>query len=129
MSKAVLKTIDDSMNEMGINYEYMEWTSKPAYPYFTGEYQEVVSSAEDGMQETQFILNGFARGENALLELENAKEQIERYFPQVGGKVVSTESGSVVAIFYANALANLPTGDAELKRIQINLTIKEWKVI
>lgn len=128
MSKAVLKIIDDSMKEIGINYEYMEWTSPPVKQYYTGEYQEVPSMNEDGMQETQFILNGFARGENALLELENAKEQIERYFPQVGGRLVSTEK-SVVAIFYANALANLPTGDAELKRMQINLTIKEWKVI
>ncbi len=128
MSKAVLKIIDDSMKEIGINYEYMEWTSPPVYPYFTGEYQETPSMNEDGMQETQFILNGFARGKGAFLTLENAKEQIERYFPQVGGRLVSTEK-SVVAIFYANTLANLPTGDAELKRIQINLTIKEWKVI
>jgi len=128
MSKAVLKIIDDSMKEIGINYEYMEWTSPPVDQYYTGEYQEVPSMNEDGMQETQFILNGFARGENALLELENAKEQIERYFPQVGGRLVSTEK-SVVAIFYANTLANLPTGDAEIKRMQINLTIKEWKVI
>ena len=122
MSKAVLKTIDDSMNEMGINYEHEEWTSQPAYPYFTGEYQEVVSTSEDGVQETQFILNGFARGEGAFLELENAKEQIKEYFQD--GRLVSTEN-TVVAIFYANALANLPTGDAELKRMQINLTVKE----
>lgn len=126
MSKAVLKTIDDAMSEMGINYEYMEWTSAPVYPYFTGEYQEVVSMDEDGQQETQFILNGFARGEGAFLALENAKEQIKEYLQD--GRLVSTEK-SVVAIFYANTLANLPTGDAELKRIQINLTIKEWKVI
>lgn len=122
MSKAVLKTIDDAMSEMGINYEYMEWTSAPVYPYFTGEYQEVVSMDEDGQQETQFILNGFARGEGAFLALENAKEQIKEYLQD--GRLVSTEK-SVVAIFYANTLANLPTGDAELKRIQINLTIKE----
>lgn len=122
MSKAVLKTIDDAMSEMGINYEYMEWTSAPVYPYFTGEYQEVVSMDEDGQQETQFILNGFARGEGAFLALENAKEQIKEYLQD--GRLVSTEK-SVVAIFYSNTLANLPTGDAELKRIQINLTVKE----
>lgn len=122
MSKAVLKAIDDSMNEIGINYEYMEWTSPPVYPYFTGEYQEVENPNEDGKQETQFILNGFARGEDAFLALENAKEQIKEYL--LDGRLVSTEK-SVVAIFYSNTLANLPTGDAELKRIQINLTVKE----
>lgn len=124
MGKAFLNVVKESMKDMGFNYKYMEYPSPPVYPYFTGEYQEVVSPAEDGVKEIQFILNGFARGENAFLELENAKERIEEYFPQVDGRLVSTEK-SVVAIFYANTLANLPTRDAELKRIQINLTVKE----
>jgi len=122
MSKAVLKAVDDSMKEIGINYEFGEWTSTLVYPYFTGEYQEIESLSESGEEEKQFILNGFARGEGAFLALENAKEQIKEYLKD--GRLVSTEK-SVVAIFYANALANLPTGDAELKRIQINLTVKE----
>ena len=46
----------------------------------------------------------------------------------VGGRVVTTESGSVVAIFYANSF-DVPTGDAELKKMQINLMIKEWSVM
>lgn len=118
----VLQAIENSMNEIGINYEFGEWTSTPVYPYFTGEYQEPESLGEDGQQEVQFILNGFARGEGAFMALENAKEQIKEYL--LDGRLVSTEK-SVVAIFYANTLANMPTGDAELKRIQINLTIKE----
>ncbi len=122
MSKAVLNAVKDSMKKLGINYKFAEYPSPPVYPYFTGEYQEPESSGESGEQDTQFILNGFARGENAFLDLENAKEQIKEYLQD--GRLVSTEK-SVVAIFYANTLANLPTGDAELKRIQINLTIKE----
>ena len=122
MSKAVLKAVDDSMKEIGINYGFGEWTSTLVYPYFTGEYQEIESLSESGEEEKQFILNGFARGEGAFLALENAKEQIKEYLKD--GRLVSTEK-SVVAIFYANTLANLPTGDAELKRIQINLTVKE----
>lgn len=37
------------------------------------------------------------------------------------------EDGSAVAIFYAGSII-VPTGDGELKSIQINLHIKEWKV-
>lgn len=122
MSKAVLDAVKNSMKEMEINYWFGEAPSPPKYPYFTGEYQEPESLSEDGEQDTQFILNGFARGKGAFLSLENAKEQIKEYLQD--GRLVSTEK-SVVAIFYANTLANLPTGDAELKRIQINLTIKE----
>lgn len=131
MSKEALKIISDAMSEMGLNYEFMEWTTKPSYPYFTGEYQEIEPLSEDGLQETAFILNGFARdtgeGKTAFLALEDAKEKIAAYFSKVSGKTVTTDKGSAVAVFYANSLV-VPTGDAELKRLQINLTIKEWSV-
>lgn len=126
MSKAVLNAVKHAMAAVGLNYEYQEWTSDPVYPYFTGEYQEFESLNEDGMQETSFILTGFTRG--SYSDLETAREKIEKKFNPISGYKVSTDD-SVVAIFYALALSNVPTGDAELKKIQINLTIKEWKVI
>ena len=128
MSKAVLKTIKDSMKEIGINYQFKKWKGQPKYPYFVGSYQEVPTAGEDGMQETSFILTGFARSDgnvDGVLQLEEAKEKIKNYFNL---KMVNTDSGSVVAIFYANTFGDLPTGDAELEKIEINLTIKEWRV-
>lgn len=125
---SVLKVIADEMDALAINYDFEEWTGEPKYPYFTGEYQEPESPNEDGEQGMQFILNGFARGKTARADLEEAKKIIKKHFPKDVGRLATTESGSRVAIFYANALGNLPTGDAELKRIQINLTIKEWSV-
>lgn len=126
MSKAVLKAVSDGMAVIGMNYEYQEWTDDLVYPYFTGEYQEFEPLNEDGMQETSFVLTGFTRG--SYSDLEAAREKIEKKFNPISGYKVSTDD-SVVAIFYALALSNVPTGDAELKKIQINLTIKEWKVI
>ena len=131
MSKAVLKTIKESMKELGINYQFKKWKGHPIYPYFVGSYQEVPTPGEDGMQETSFILTGFARSDgnvDGVLQLEEAKEKIEAYFNTVNGKVANTDNGSVVAIFYANTFGDLPTGDAELEKIEINLTIKEWSV-
>ena len=125
MSIAALKIISDSMQSLGINYEFGVWTSKKVYPYWVGEYQETPSLNEDGMQETTFILTGFARGK--WLELEEEKEKIENYFPKVEGKTVIADNGSAVAVFYGNSLV-IPTGDAELKKIQVNLSIKEWSV-
>ena len=81
--------------------------------------------SEDGLQEATFILTGFTRGK--WLDLEAAKEKIENYFDKISGKMVIAEDGSVVAIFYGNSLV-VPTGEAELKRIDINLSVKEWKV-
>ena len=130
MSKAVLKTIKESMKELGINYQFMKWKGHPIYPYFVGSYQEVPTAGEDGMQETSFILTGFARSDgnvDGVLQLEDAKEKIENYFSRENGKMANVE-GSAVAIFYENTFGDLPTGDAELEKIEINLTIKEWRI-
>lgn len=127
MSKQVLKLISDAMKSLGIAYGFGEYSGNPViYPYFVGEYTETESVTEDGLQETTFLLTGFSRG--SWLALEEAKENIENYFNKVSGKTVITANGSGVAVFYANSLI-VPTGDEELKRIQINLTIKEWKVL
>lgn len=126
MSKAVLKIISDAMTELGIEYGFVTYSKYPVvYPYFVGEYTETESTTEDGLQESTFILTGFTR--DAWLTLENAAEKIQNYFGRVSGKTVITDKGSGVAIFYANSLI-VPTGDAELKSIQINLDIKEWSV-
>lgn len=125
MTTDVLVIIKDAMNELGLRYEFEVYTDKIRYPYFTGEYQEVAPVSEDGMQESTFILTGFTRG--SPLALEEAKEAVENKFDRTGGQIVTTESGNVVAIFYDSAYV-IPQEDEELKRIQINLTIKEWKV-
>ena len=126
MSVAVLSEIKKGMKALGINYDYMQWRGEPVYPYWVGEYQEIEPLNEDGMQETAFTLTGFSR--RTFLDLEKDKEKIREYFNSVTGRRVAA-GGSVVAIFYVNALGNIPTGDPELKKIQVNLTVKEWKVI
>lgn len=126
MSKNLLKVVSDGMAKMGIEYDFLEYTKQPiAYPYFVGEYTETEPTTEDGLQETTFMLSGFTR--DTWLTLENAKEQIENYFNKVYGKTVMVDDGSAVAVFYGNALV-VPTGDEELKKIQINLQCKEWRV-
>lgn len=129
MSKQVLKIISDTMTALGLEYGFGEYSGNVdgeiAYPYFVGEYTETETSNESGLQESTFLLTGFSRG--SWLDLEDAKESIERQFNRVSGRVGITDSGSAVAIFYAHSLI-VPTGDAELKSIQINLNIKEWKV-
>lgn len=126
MSKQMLKVVSDGMKELGIEYGFGVYKKNPiVYPYFVGEYTETESTTEDGFQESTFLLTGFHRG--TWLELEDTKERIENYFNQVSGKTVIADNGSAVAVFYGYSLI-VPTGDAELKSIQVNLIIKEWKV-
>ncbi len=125
MSADALKIINKAMDELGLNYQFMEWKGEPQYPYFTGEYSESEATSENGMQEATFILNGFSRSTWEVLE--TAKALIEDYFNKIYGITAIAETGNAVAIFYSNS-TSIPVEDAELKRIQINLTIKEWKV-
>ena len=126
MSRLVKKAVSDGMKSLGIEYAFERYKKDPVvYPYFVGEYTETETFTEDGLQEYTFLLTGFSR--DSWDTLETAKEKIRDYFDKVSGNTVIAENGSAVAIFYANSLI-VPTGDAELKSIQINLSVKEWKV-
>lgn len=126
MTKNVLKIINNAMKSLGLEYGLGVYEKNPVvYPYFVGEYQETEPISESGLQESSFILNGFSR--DTWLTLEDAKAKIENYFNKVSGKIVMVDDGSAVAVFYASSMI-VPTGDAELKRIQINLQVKEWSV-
>ena len=128
------------MDELNIPYEFGGWQNSlkeqlnidsdtgtwthvdVPNPYFVGEYNEVESTEleENGFQETTFILTGTG---TKWIDLENAKNKIKKNLPQTA--ILEDKSG--IAVFYGHSLV-IATGDAELKRIQINLTIKEWRV-
>lgn len=125
MTQAGLRIISDAMESLGLNYGFGEYGGKVSYPYFVGEYEEIEPLNEDGMQQTTFIITGYSR--NTWQALEDGRAKIKNYFPNVGGKTVIAEDGTAVAVFYSNSLI-IPTVDAELKKIQINLDIREWSV-
>lgn len=123
MSIAALNYISDMLSDLSIDYEFGGWSTDPVPdPYFVGEYSETESltKEEDGLQEISFILTGTG---TTWIGLEQAKETIEKNIL----KTAILPNGNGIAVFYAGSLI-VPTGDAELKRIQINLTIKEWSV-
>lgn len=123
MRTETLKLIAENLADIGVNYEFGEWSSDIVkYPYWVGSYTESESMTEDGLQETTFTLDGFSK--NSWLEIQRDKEKIEKLFSNL---TAITESGSGVAVLYANAM-NIPTGDSAFKRIQINLSVKEWSV-
>lgn len=125
MKTETLGFIKEALEGAGIAYEFGGWTSDTVpSPYFVGEYEEQEPMNEDGLQNISFILSG--TGRRTWLELEQAKATIESLFSKTTGKTaILGHSG--VAVFYDRA-SIVPTGDAELKRIEIYLTIKEWSV-
>ncbi|RKJ44375.1 hypothetical protein D7X98_12650 [bacterium 1XD8-76] len=129
MSADVLNLIKNAMEALGLKYGFMEYkvNAGEALPatYFVGEYHELESDGEAGEEDTVFILTGFSR--EKWIRLEETKEMIKKYFPRNSGRVIAAGSDSTVALFYGNSLP-LPVEDDELKKMQINLVIKEWKV-
>lgn len=121
MTQETLRYIAETLTSAGINYEFGQWSGEIVYPYFVGEYTESEPLTEDGLLQSTFTLNGFSR--TTWLALEQAKATVERVF---SNHVKLLTSGNGVCIFYAGALI-VPENDPELKRMQINLTIKEWR--
>ena len=118
----ILKYIADLLKGQGINYAFMRWNKDIAYPYFVGEYSELEPTDEDQYHEYSFILTGFTKGTWSDLEVEKAK--IENLF---NSHTTILDNGSGVVISYSGAFP-VPIDEGELKKIQINLNIKEWRV-
>ena len=124
MTRQAMNDSEDLMQSFGILYEFMTWQA-PTIPerYYVGEYTEVESPYEEesGYQETSFMLTGFTNSAWSLLEYDKAA--IKKVLP----KQVIFPDGSACAVLNANAFP-IRQDNISLKRIQINLTIKEWKV-
>ena len=112
------------MSVIGVPYEFGQWSSEVKYPYFVGELTEEPTSTEDGREASTMLLTGFARGN--YLDMEIIKKQIKSHFSPVYGLRGQTDNGSTIAVYYDNAFY-IPTGEADLKKLQINLNIYLWK--
>lgn len=123
MTVCGLEFISTRLKAADIPYCFEEWTKQIQYPYFVGEYTESEPMNEDGESESTFILTGTSRG--SWLSLEAEKEKIRNIFPDSGVTAI-LEDKTGIAVFYASSRP-VPTGTEELKRIQINLKVKEWR--
>jgi hypothetical protein len=119
----ILNFINEQMNILAVPYEFGEWTSDVQYPYFVGEITEDESQTEDGAETATVILTGFNRGK--YIALDEIKQKLKKHFDPINGLRAKTDSGAI-AVFFAGAFP-VPSGEADLKKIQINLKIKTWK--
>ena len=118
-----LKFINEQMAEIGIPYEFGEWSSAVKYPYFVGEITEDPITTEDGLEESTMLVTAFHRGKR--IDLENDKKKIKEHFDPIYGLRGETEKGAII-VYYDGAFY-IPSGEASLLKMQINLKIKEWK--
>lgn len=120
-----LNFINKQMELLSIPYQFGEWSSDNVPDtYFVGEIMDEPTTTEDGAEASTIMLTGFNRG-GQYLTLETIKKQIKRHFNNITGLYAKTESGSI-NVAYENSFY-IPPGEADIKKIQINLKIKEWK--
>lgn len=117
----VLEIFKGQLDALGVDSEFQEWTQDVKYPYWVYDYIEEPMKTEDFQQRPTLILTGFTKG--AALELEKLKEKIKQHFR--GGVRVKTDKGSAVVIAYSRG-GFIPTGDKDLKKIEIYLETKKW---
>lgn len=119
----VLNVISQQMESLHLNYEFGRMTkSPPTYPYWVGDYTQEEPMTEDGLEQATILLMGFSRGNHLALETEKAA--INDRFKH--GVTVMTDTGAAVVIFSAGNF-NVPLETNDLKKCQVNLSIKIWK--
>ncbi len=121
-----LSFMNKMLSDAEIPYSFGEWSGEVVYPYFVGEYTESEPLYEYGETESTFMLTGTSRSSDAVLELEKYKAKLFEMFPPEGLTELF-EDGSGIAVMYSDS-SYIPTGTGDLRRIQINLKIKEWRV-
>lgn len=119
-----LKFINEQMDIIAVPYEFDVWSSEIKYPYFVGEITEEPMITEDGRESSTMLLTGFHRGK--MIDLLAVMEKIKNHFIPIHGLRGTTDSGATIAVFFDGYLV-IPSGEANLKKIQINLKIFVWK--
>lgn len=124
MTVAGLGFLNECLINLGIPYEFMEWTSVPVPDtYWVGQYSEIQSVDEGGQIESDFILMGTTK--KKYIELETVKEQIRSAFPDYGLTDILS-NGWGIAVMYDTSYP-VPSIEEGIHRIQITLKVKEWK--
>lgn len=123
MIETALGIVYNELKAIDVPYEFMRWTSSVEDRYWVGEFVETPTDTEDGYEEGTLMLTGTTKSSWAVLMQDRAT--IKEHFPSIGGLRKTADNGTVV-FFYENSTP-IPTGDADLKRIQIDLRIKMWK--
>jgi hypothetical protein len=123
MTMESLAFIASALSKAGVRYAYQRWNESDGDLYWIGSYSEQQYLPEDQSQTTLFILDGFSTS-GSWSRLEAEKETIKASFADVR-ELLTSESGISVRV---ESVQTIPTGTADVKRIEIQLLVKEWRV-
>lgn len=123
--KEIIKKVGDILSEE-VNYRFLRWRKKPAYPYFVGEIYKDGGGSESGEASYRLLLTGFYRGEDDM-QLYEAAEKVLEMFPEETGRLIQCKGGAML-VSAGTVLPDIQTDmDTELSKIQLTLDVKRWK--
>lgn len=122
MTTKTLELIKTMLTGANLNYAFHTLKSTSVtYPYWIGEYIESSPNEETGFRQSTFILTGTTN--TTWGSLQTNKTTIEDLFRN---KKAIHSDGTAVAFFIENSL-EVPTELDTLKKIQINISVLEWR--
>lgn len=116
----LLAFIDDKMTEAGIPYEFGEWSGAVAYPYCVGTFRADEHRYEDSCTAGTLTVDIWSR-ESKLSAVQTA-DRIAAVFEDL--QEVRDD-----LLFYISFTSSdtIPTGEMDLFRIEVRLSVKIWK--
>lgn len=118
-----IKFMKQQLEALNLPYSLIEWNGDLPKTYWIGEFQEIPTFLENGYSETNFILTGTTR--ETWYKLYEALDLIKEQFPSEYGLRGNTANGAII-VNYESSFP-IPTSEADIKRIQINIKIQEYK--
>ena len=118
----ILEVLNQEMEKLNINYSFMRYICEvPNYPYFVSDYTERDFSPEEQKTSGELLISGWSR--NNVSELIAVKEILKRHFDEYS----VVKDGYAVVIHYEVGSV-IDSGEADLFKIIIKLSFKEWKL-
>jgi hypothetical protein len=117
----ILEYMEQQAEEVGLPYEFWEWTAEVPRTYFTAEYSEETSSPESGESYGRFTLIGHSY--DGVPPLDEWHKKITAHF--AGGRRMA-QPGAGLTVIYDGA-QYVPTDLEALKRIEIYFAVREWR--
>lgn len=119
MEIELLTAFKNALDSLGIESAFRVYAGTQ-YPYMTYEYYETNVTHEDGGTDGELLCEIWSR--NTFAELIEIKEKLKEFFKQKNIKVGNN-------MYHFDYVSSTPedTGDAELKKIQVNITTRYWK--
>lgn len=116
----ILAYIAGKMQLAGIPYEFGEWSSTLTYPYCVGDFTADNYRQEDGCISGTMTVDVWSRG---------SKLQAIRMADRISGVFQDLHeiSGDHLIYVHCAGADMIPSGDGELFRVSVRLTVSRWK--